>query len=268
MNKIILTCVSMVVAGCGGAVDQTSPGNGGGSTQSPVPSPQSTSLGAPAVLPVSISGFAHASDGSALAGVEVCLQAGPTVAMNIGTCATSSADGAWTVSDVPANEDVTLALEKQGFAPVLRAVQTLTDDIAIPSEENVLMPAADGRSFMGTPTDTKSGQIAFFSTGQDDVSVKLFGFDRESAEPIYLDRDGKPAGANVTTGSRGGFVDLPTGVYMLQFSRPSARCMADTKGLHGYPAITFPDSTLPTIIVPVVEGYVTGPVGAGCSTTL
>jgi hypothetical protein len=268
MNKIILTCVSMVVAGCGGVVDA----NGEGSTTSPVPSPQSAnSTDAPAVPAsprVSISGFAHASDGSALEGVEVCLQAGPTVAMNIGTCATSSADGAWTVSDVPANEDVTLALEKQGFAPMLRAIQTLTDDIAMPTEENVLVPAADGRSFMGTPTDTKKGQIEFFSTGQDDVSVKLFGFDRQGAEPIYLDRDGKPAGATVTTGSRGGFVGLPTGVYMLQFSRPSARCMADTTGLHGYPAITFPDSTLPTLIVPVVEGYVTGPVGAGCSTTL
>lgn len=265
MNKIILTCVSMVVAGCGGAIDQTGSGNGEGSTTAPVPS--SGALAVPAAPRVSISGFSHSSNGSALGGVEVCLQAGPTVAMDIGACATSSDDGAWTVPDVPANEDVTLALRKQGFAPMLRAIHTVTDDIALRSEENVLVPATDGQSFMGTPADTQKGQIEFFSTGLEPVSVELFGFDRQGAEPIYLDGDGKPAGRSVTTGSRGGFVDLPTGLYMLKFSGASTSCMADTTGLHGYPAVTFPDSTLPTIIVPVVEGYVTGPVGAVCTIT-
>jgi hypothetical protein len=97
------------------------------------------------------------------------------------------------------------------------------------------------------------------------------GLDGRAREPIYNDGEGKPA-AYAASGSRGGFVDLATGDYLLTFSGASARCAATDSGFtSGYlsasPVVVRPDPTGKslTILVPVMDGYLTGPVGVSCT---
>jgi predicted RNase H-like HicB family nuclease len=78
--------------------------------------------------------------------------------------------------------------------------------------------------------------------------------------------------ANAVWGSRGGFVDLPTGDYLLTFSGPSAKCVAAGSGFtSGYlsatPVVAPPDPTgrSVTVLVPVTDGYLTGPVAVSCT---
>src|SRR5436190_806958 len=96
----ISSTVTLLLSGCGGGVDVVATTEG--TTAHPETVRASDDIGSTPQEFVSVSGTVHAADGSPLSGVQACLQAGPTISMDIGDCATSVADGSWTVSGVPA----------------------------------------------------------------------------------------------------------------------------------------------------------------------
>jgi hypothetical protein len=267
--------------GCGGTgpaapvTDGT--GTGGADTTAvdatgSAPAVQTT---APVVVPanpVSISGWVHAPDGSVLADAEACLH--PAGGNARGPCTTTGSDGSFTLSGAPANSIVTVVFQKEGYLPSLRAIATTSGAIVLPQSEDVLVPSTAPQIFMGTPADPEKGQIEFVVTSPGspppDVSVTIEQFMIASVQggpysPSYLNADGTVA-AGATVGSRGGFVNLAPGTYILEFAAIGVKCVADS-GLYGYPVTNAydPNSGEAAVTVPVAPGTITAPVGVSCT---
>jgi hypothetical protein len=222
---------------------------------------------------VSIRGFVHGADGSVLPGCRICLYGGITVAAEPTdpvACTLTAADGSFGVSGAGAHTAVMLTFKKDGFAPALRAIVTQTETITLPASENALLP--DPLVFMGKPADPTKGHIAFVAmTNAAEpapvVSATATGYYVPGGVagtpelPVYFDRNGVPT-PQATAGTSGGFVNLDPGLYMVEFSPASGTCAASS-GLYGYTGT--PDPTLPAaIFVPVIQGYVSAPVGVQC----
>jgi hypothetical protein len=270
MNKPIMSNFSiatlLIFSGCGAGVDVVSTTE----TRGPMDTQAAIAAAEADVTPptlMSISGFVHAQDGTPLAEVRACLQAGPTIDMDIGECATSGPDGSWTIHRVPANMLVTVGFSKQGFIPALRAIQTGDADVSIPEDEGRLLRESDPPTFAGAPLDARTGGIEFFIGSENGseirASVYVFSFDDGPRDPVYTGADGNPM-TGATSGSSGAVTNLPAGTYVLTFTAENASCTA-RGALYGYPydAYHLPGSV--SIIVPVADGYITSPVGVDCA---
>src|SRR5580700_291719 len=262
MNTLTWTGASMVTLlsamGCGGAGPSDTNPSGEAAT-----SPADTGSAQPMV---SIQGFVHASDASALSGATVC----PLVVgtpKNAASCQTSGSDGSFTLA-APANEWVAVTFDKPGFVSTVRAVQTQTGAMTLPGTENVMLPAVEPLSIAGVPADASMGQVAFSvmgPTGQNGVAASVtLGGTGSLPSAIYVDSDGSPA-AGATSGTQGLFVNLPPGLYSLHFSQASVTCAP--LGLYGWPMTMYQSAGEATVVVPVMAGYVTAPVAASCVST-
>ncbi len=251
MGKVCVEGLLMTVvfvSGCGGAsvsasaAAEASPGDAG-----PV---------------IAVQGYVHAPDGTGLGGAAICMF-GPST--NSGPCATSDASGAFTLAGLPANELVSLAFNKNGYVPMLRAVLTEEQDLRLPESENTLVAATQPDSFLGVAADPTRGQIAFQVQNADgnapDVDVKLTGFDGATV-PTALTSDGTPTGS-FAPGSGGGFANLTPGTYVLRVAGVSASCTSSA--LYGLPVTTFQPSGAASLAVSVAAGYVSAPVVVSCT---
>lgn len=267
MNTFTMSKFSMAalitLAGCSGAVDVVSTSDGTEPAGS-IASHERTA----GESPLSIIGVSHDADGAVLGGVKVCLQAGPETAMDIGTCATSNTEGLFVLQGIPREMLLTIAFEKPGYMPIIRALRTGTTDIGLPVEESVMRPLSSPPTFGGAPLDAKTGALEFFvaSDGAETpaASVSIVSLDDPNAlhEPVYLDGSGSPT-IGAVSGSFGAFVGLPTGLYEVTFSSETASCSA-LGDLYGEPVGYYQVPGQVTILVPVVEGHVTTPVGVDC----
>jgi hypothetical protein len=292
MKSAGITTVSIATflsaVGCGGpdpsgthasgsSASLGSSASSGAKASGPIPSAPSKTP-EPAVL--SIAGFAHGGDARVLPDVQVCLYRGFSLATDSAgpaavvlpdptACAVSATDGSFRVSGAHASDFVILTFVRDGFAPTLRAIATQTEDITLPANENVLMPAP--LVFMGTPVDPSKGQISFSTTtpgagsaAQVSVTATAFGiltgFEGPSEKPRYLDANGTAVAAT-SAGTGGGFVNVTSAFYLLRFHDASGTCTANS-GLYGYPVTGSQDAA---IEVPVVPGYVSTPVGVSCT---
>jgi hypothetical protein len=262
----VATAILVWMSGCG---DATIPGAG------PTPSnaaPGGSVSPAPTARPVSIRGFTHAGDGSILPGVEVCLDNGvlrspPTDPV---MCTVSASDGSFRVSGASANGAATLTFRKDGFESTVRPMELQAEDVTLPSSENVLL--ADPLVFVGTPADPSKGQIAFAvsTTGAGptpQVSATLFDFIQGGASglawpPVYVDEKGAPA-PGTAAGTAGGFVNVAPSLYIVTFHATSGFCVPDS-GLHDYAATQDSNGDI-AMLVPIIQGYVTAPVGVSCT---
>ena len=240
-------------AGCGGVAahpaDTTDAETGRGNASASPSGPEAF-----------VSGFVHAADGSPLAGATVCVQ-------NTTACATSDEDGSFVVIGVPGAAYVTLTFEKQGFLPSLRVLLLQEFENVLPPAENTLFPAAAPQTFMGmTAAADAGGYLAFFVAAPEGgppvpaVSVTLIGMDNAPHAATYLDDGGLPV-ADASAGTHGGFADLPSGLYSISFGGSGTTCT--TSSLYGYPA----PAGQASLVVPVIDGYVTTPVSASCAAT-
>jgi hypothetical protein len=275
----LITSLSMATflttSGCGSAP----------SSQSGSPSAADSSrAGTTEAASVSIRGFVHSLDGRLLSGVSVCVRSFSAGAHWVGpveltpsepaSCATSGSDGSFQVSGASANTDlVPLTFEKDGFVPTVRTIATQSANIALPEQQNTLLP--NPTSFLGTPMDPGKGQIAFSvatvgagSAPEASVTAVAFSnataFDGPSETPTYVDAIGSPA-VGATAGTAGGFVNVPSGLYVVQF-HAATTCVAAP---YSYgEATSGPPSGQPTdvaVVVPVFPGYVSAPVVAYCA---
>ena len=252
MAKLRLSHVSLATllvgcssAGAGPTNAGTTPGDAGVTVTSPT---------------ISVSGFVQ-SDGMLLPGASVCLQG----SSNCTKSGNGFPAGYFVLSGVPANH-ASLTFRKDGFLPSLRPMLTRTGDIILPAGENTMFPATS-QTFMGTAMDPSKGHIAFFVTspsGQpaSGVSVTISAGsagDGATHRRSTLNADGSPA-ADATAGSRGGFLNLPRGLYVLHFGLAYTTCLSSDP--NGPPMTASTGEAL--VLVPVVAGYVTTPVSVLC----
>jgi len=275
--KLALATAAVVWTwGCGGT---SLPEQGSPSTAppaaSPSPAPPASSPPPTEQAPesVSIRGFTHASDGSILPGVEVCLVNASVISPPTDTamCAVSASDGAFQVSGARADGAVTLTFRKDGFVPTARPIALQAQDVTLPSSENVLY--ADPMVFMGSPADSSKGQIAFALTTSDSgpapqLSATLAGYlvpggFGDPVAAVYNDAKGAPAPA-AEAGASGGFVNVKPGMYAITLHPTTGFCVS-TSGLYGYAATQESNGDI-AILVPVIQGYMTSPVGVWCTT--
>jgi hypothetical protein len=116
---------------------------------------------------VSIRGYVLGSDGTPLAGTDVCVYDGAT--QNARGCATSGSDGSFALSSA-ANELLVVTFRKEGFAPTTRAIETAA-------------------------VDSRQGEVAFLVTasGAHSATASVTRTAAESQGPLYfsvaLDRE-------------------------------------------------------------------------------
>jgi hypothetical protein len=212
---------------------------------------------------VSVQGFTRTSDGSPVGGVKVCQGTVWWATTPSDVCVTSDARGSFLLPGVSTEQLTTIWFQKSEFLPVLRAIQTQTSDITLPAHEGMLFPAQLPGMLMGVKMDSTKGHVAFSvaAVGQlpaPAMSVIATAEDGSLRAPVYLDAKGNPV-PGASSGSRGGFVNLDPGLYVLRFDVASVSCSPD--GLSGYP-VSVPS---PGVLVPVVAGTVTAPVSVTCT---
>jgi len=142
----------------------------------------------------------------------------------------------------------------------------------LPPNENTLFPVTAPQTFMGmTAAGDAGGYVAFLVTTPDggqpapSVSVTVSGTDGAPYAAIYVDDGGLPI-ANATAGARGGFAGLPPGLYGISFGASGATCT--TSSLYGFTMTDQqPTAGQASLVVPVIDGYVTTPVSASCVST-
>ena len=147
MNTRTMLAISVgafFLGGCGGA-DPSSSGTPPGHTPGAAPATPDS---------VSISGFAHASDGTLLRGASVCVKGEVTAS----ACATTGTDGAFALR-ASSYDQGELTFAKDGFVPTLRPISTQTSDVVLPEGENAMMPAVVPQTFMGAAADPIKGHI-------------------------------------------------------------------------------------------------------------
>ena len=286
MNSRVLSPLPLATAtlvwmwGCGDAslpgpgpqTSSTSASPSASSAPAPSAAPGETASPAPAAQPLSIRGFTHGADGSVLPGVEVCLHNG-VVSGTLSDpvmCAVSAPDGSFTVSGASANGAATLTFAKDGFAPTVRPIELQTADVTLPPSENLLL--AEPLAMAGTAANPTRGQIAFAVATTDSgpapqVTASLVGFlvpDGSygvNGAPAYLDGKGAPA-PGAAAGASGAFVNVPPGLYMIRFHATSGYCIPTAR--LDYAASQDSSGDI-GILVPVLRGFVTAPVGIWCT---
>lgn len=259
--KLGMAMATVASAGCSAAGDRGSEGM-----------PPASGGAAPTV---SVQGIALSSGGNPVAGVSVCLQ--PDLLMADGArCTTSDASGAWALAGAPANSLVAITFVKEGFLPTLRPVVTTTQTLKLMEGDTSVLAAGDWAGVLVSPLENPAtagnapgkavnptvGHIAFSTaTGGAEpatpAAVTLGGTNRDAA-PFFVDAKGNLL--DVTSGTRGLFVNLAPALYTVTFDGGSARCQANG-GLYGAPSAT---AAGPRLMVPVLAGFVTLPVAVDC----
>lgn len=234
-----------------------------------------TSADAPASAPpatadaitVSIQGTTQGSDGSPVAGVEVCLRTDPTTSEGA-ACTTSDDAGAWKLSGAPASAWVAVTFVKDGFFPTLRPIATTTSDIAIPRGDGSLVASAAMSTLMSAPLDPASGHVVFSTSSAGTraavaATVSFSAVGGPPVTPVYFDANGDTMpGANA--GATGALANLSPGFYEITFQGSSVACK-DIGGLYGYPVTMYMPDGIARLVLPVVAGFLTAPVAASCA---
>ena len=129
-----------------------------------------------------------------------------------------------------------------------------------------MTPSLTPPAFAGVPMDSSTGGIEFFigSDGENaEASVTLFSFENGVHAPVYVGVDGNPI-REATSGSAGGFVNLPPGMYVATFKSASGSCTTSGE-LYGAPMNVYPKPGEVSVVVPVAAGRITTPVGVDCT---
>lgn len=217
--------------------------------------------------------------------VKVCVHGNPEV-----PCVRTDDSGIFVLCSVPADEDLILSFEKDGFVSSLRMISTRTADYDILAE-TVLGSIEDGLSeaekFGVDLRGIQGGALQFFGARPADgvlqvatlegYSVELTDLDGEIAQcaapdggdglvpcdPIYLDPGGEP-NLDATASSKfgvGAIGNVMPGEYILRFSHPTYVC--DRLPESGW------ETDEPSAIrVKVLEDFITAQVGMFCELPL
>lgn len=258
--------------GAGGSTGGTGAAGSGGSTGGAAGAGGSTggaagTGGADGGATVTFSGTvtefqAAGGKGKPIAGVQLCLKDATTP-----PCATTDADGKFTMPGMPANTEGVLLLTKTGYVNVAIVGTTDTTDVVItpvmPTEAvgQVFATAAGftwplaGKSIIGFSALEQVSSDAGADAGM--VSAGVSGASMSITPtagkgPVYLGASGLPDKTATATSSAGAgfFGDLPPGEYTMKITPPSGKTCA--RGKHQGWAASSTDS----VKVPAIADFV------------
>lgn len=190
---------------------------------------------------------AFAPIGPALEGVRLC-QTDTT------NCAMTDADGAASIV-VPANQEISYTLEKEGYMPYLAA--DVTDDTLFePSgpwamyDEELTNDFYDALG-IGSPTGGIIGLRAVAGSLVNGIAGVTFELVGETAMPFYNAEGSWAPSFDLTATTsigQGGFAEQPTDEYQVEYGGTAANCT---------PQMAWPGDGPDQIKVPVKAGYLT-----------
>lgn len=181
--------------------------------------------------------------GPALEGVRLC-------ETDTANCATTDADGMASIA-VPADQEVSYTLEKEGYTPYL--VADVTDETlfqtgpwAMYSEQLTadLLEALGIASPMGGQIILRAVSGAIIAG----IAGVTFDLIDETATPFYNEQDWTPSFDLTATTSigQGGFVEQATGEYQVEYGGAATNCSVQ---------IGWPGDAANRVKVPVRAGY-------------
>jgi hypothetical protein len=203
-----------------------------------------------------ITGYNEAPQEPVLAGVKVCVTAPATVKAE---CATTGADGKFTISKLPPNRNaamtvnVTLSFEKAGYLPQLQVFGLGDGSFTINNQIRLMTTAAAttlATALGGKLPDATTGWLRLdavrFTPGAADTrysfvqgnlklttqdGVAISAMPQAGVGPFYTDADEQPkkgeadAGMLTTTASgHAYYLDVPAGNYQMSFAHATLTC--------------------------------------------
>jgi hypothetical protein len=214
-----------------------------------------------------LGGDAAPSANIPLEGARVCVYQRPSI-----PCAMTAADGTFTMSGLPLMTDIVITVEKDGYRPMLRAVETASTNMdGTANPISMLSATAPDPPVPVTVDWQNKGQLILFAIAPEPDASSTYGGDigatvaltpMSGSGPYFLrDDGGYDLSATSLVGTAGEYVNLDPGNYELTFTDTIHGCapISTPFGEWGYPA---PPTSAK---FPVVAGYVTGPIGIFCT---
>lgn len=264
--------VSLVAEGI--ADDGGGGGGGGTGGDSGLPAPKGLSLLWRVVESGPIGVFIDAGSGPVdptrvsdlpgIAGVKICIHGRPQI-----PCATSGADGTFTLKGLPARQNIILVSEKKDYVRSIRPIETASTDMDNSNAPLVTARADGARPDLGFEFDDTLGVVSFFALGVEPdgglglptgVTVSLTPSTAKG--PYFTTKQNTfVEGGEATAGGIGFFFNVVPGDYELTFHNDHGDCAALSFpfGAWGFPGPP------PTVKFPVLSGYVTDQVGVLCT---
>jgi hypothetical protein len=223
-----------------------------------------------------------ASDGGAASsnvpvpGATVCVYQRPSI-----PCVTTGQDGTFTLNGVPAQTDIVITIQKDGYRPVLRAVETASGNMDGTGNPTVLTPTTAASPVSSAPTAVppipatidwqNKGQVTFFAIAPLPDAGNKFGGDpgatialtpASGSGPYFFHDDGTYVpDASSLVGAAGEYVNLDPGNYVATFTDSNHTCAPIS-----FPFAEWGYPMPPTSVkFPVLAGYITGPIGIFCT---
>jgi hypothetical protein len=203
-----------------------------------------------------------------VAGAQVCVHQNAVI-----PCATTAADGTFTLSGLPSFTNVVLTVLKDGYRPTLRPIETASTDMDGTARPIALTSATAPDPAVPVTIDWQNkGQLTLFAIGPlVDAGPNAYGGDfgasvaltpASGSGPFFIHDDGTYAlTATSFVGVAALYDNLDPGTYELTYTDAIHDCapILSPFGQYGFPAP-------PTSVeFPIVAGYITGPVGIFCT---
>jgi hypothetical protein len=202
---------------------------------------------------------------SGLAGVKVCVHDMPEIA-----CATTDAKGEFELLGLPALTNIVLTLDKEGFVPASKSIQTASTDMNVNGSSILMFGATTLQAPDGFEQVPNTGSVDFFAIGPTDADPNTFVIlsdvgvalsPSRGERPFFSDARGvyDPT-AKSTVGGFGFFLNLPPGEYTLTFTDEKHDCAPVSAPIAGFGIPVPPTSVKFTVLA----GYLTEEVGLYC----
>jgi hypothetical protein len=214
---------------------------------------------------------AGAGDGgmSVVPGVQVCVYGSDGGI----PCVTTDDNGIFNLGGLPPRTNLVISLTKDGYGPVLKAIQTASSDMDGTSNPVRMLLSDDPAPPIGVAVDwTTHGSLSFFALDEPadaggnfvaDIGAAVALTPSAGNGPFYLNGAGDVDldASALELGGVGAYYNVPPGNYTLTFNDPVNNCAPIDVFFAGY---GFPDP--PTSVqFPIVAGYTTELVGVICT---
>jgi hypothetical protein len=200
-----------------------------------------------------------------LPGVKVCVHDMPDIA-----CATTDAMGQFQLIGLPALTNVVLTLDKEGYVPASKSIQTASTDMNVNGSSILMFGATTLKAPDGFVQVPNTGSVDFFAIGptDDDPNALTILSDVGIAlspsvgdGPYFADAKGAyDPTATSTAGGFGFYLNLPPGEYTLTFTDDKHDCAPVSAPIAGFGIPVPPTSARFTVL----DGYLTEEVGVFC----
>lgn len=200
-------------------------------------------------------------------GARVCVYQNDAI-----PCATSAADGTFTLRGLPVMTDIAITIVKDGYRSTLRAVETASTNMDGTGNPTTLVSVNAPDPPVPVTVDWQNkGQLTIFAIAPLADAGGTYGGDpgatvslspMSGSGPYFLHNDGTyDLAATSFVDVPGQYVNLDPGTYEVTFTDALHNCapISTPFGEWGYPAPPL------SVKFPIVAGYTTGPIGIFCT---